>query len=94
MGDESWLSLASEASACCVEEGPRAELGRGDFVLASEASLCCIEEGPRAELGHDGFGLASEASLCCIGQLTRTAPETHGPGDARSRSEVQNLMLR
>ena len=24
------------------------------------------------------FFLASEASLCCIGQLTRTAPETHG----------------
>ena len=48
------------------------------FCFASEASACCVEEGPRAELGHGGFGLASEASLCCIGQLTRTAPETHG----------------
>ena len=71
--------MASEASICCVEEGPLVSFGRGDFVLASEATLCCIEAGARAfVLGHGGFGLASEASLCCIGQLTRTAPETHG----------------
>ena len=103
---ERLFCFASEASACCVEEGPRAQLGRGVFFWrakrasvalkkgrglgwASEASLCWIEEGLRVNLEHVGFGMASEASLCCFGQLART-----GSSDARSRSEVQNLMLR
>ena len=79
---ERLFCFASEASACCVEEGPRAQLRRGDFFWRAKRASVALKKGR-------GLGWASEASLCCFGQLART-----GSSDARSRSEVQNLMLR
>ena len=71
--------MASEASLCCAEDGPRAQLGRGDLVLASEASLCCFEEGARALARARRFWLGERSE-----PLLHWAGHTHGRGDARA----------
>ena len=80
---ERWFCFASEASACCVEEGPRAELGRGDFFWRAKRASVALKK---------GRGLSSGTAV--LAWRAKRASVALGSSDARSRSEVQNLMLR
>ena len=80
---ERLFCFASEASACCVEEGPRAQLGRGVFFWRAKRASVALKKGR-------GLGWASEASLCCFEEGLRV---NLGRGDFFWRAKRASVAL-
>ena len=77
---ERWFCFASEASACCVEEGLRVNLGRGDFFWRAKRASVALKKGCGPSSGTAVFAWRAKRASVALGSSharprRRTVPE-------------------